>query len=54
LPEPALLVSRTLPPVQKVVGPDATIVGAAGGGLTCTITGADSTLQPLPSVKTTV
>ena len=43
---PALAVSVTLPPVQKVVGPPAVIV-AVGSGFTVTGVAADVALQPL-------
>ena len=40
----ALAVSVTMPPAQKVVGPDAVIVGAAGVGFTVTVVAADGAL----------
>jgi hypothetical protein len=50
LPVGELLVSVTSPPAQKLVGPDAEIVGAVGAGSTCTAIAADSVAQPLASV----
>ncbi len=47
LPEPLLLVSTTLPPAQKVVGPPALIVGVAGTGFTVTVVPALVALHPL-------
>ncbi len=41
LPDDAEEVSVTLPPGQKVVGPDGVIVGAGGIGLTVTTIGAE-------------
>jgi hypothetical protein len=49
-----LLLRVTLPPAQKVVGPDAVITGVAGRGLTVTTVGADVAVQPLASVTWTV
>jgi hypothetical protein len=49
-----LLVSTTLPPAQKVVGPPAAIVGVAGFGFTVTLVAALVALQPLPLVTVTV
>lgn len=49
-----LLVSVTLPPAQKVVGPPAEIVGVAGGGLTVTVVAAEVAAQPAASVTVTV
>ncbi len=49
-----LLFNVTLPPAQKVVGPDAVIVGVAGSGFTVTTVGADVAEQPLASVTWTV
>lgn len=47
LPLVLLLVSVTLPPVQKDVGPDALMVGVAGAAFTVTVTGtAVAELQP--------
>lgn len=41
------LVKVTLPPIQKLVGPDAEIVGVEGTGFTVTVTGtAVAELQP--------
>lgn len=40
-------VSTTEPPEQKVVGPLAVIVGAAGGGFTVTVEEAEAEAQPL-------
>ena len=37
----------TEPPAQKVVGPPAVIVGAAGSGFTVTVVAADAEVQPL-------
>jgi hypothetical protein len=42
--DPALEVNVTLPPVQKVNGPPAVIVGTAGIELTVTTVAADATL----------
>ena len=54
LPDALLEVSRTLPPLQNVVGPPGVIVGVAGIGLTVTVVAADGALlQPL-AVTTTV
>jgi hypothetical protein len=47
LPVALLLVSVTLPPAQKVVGPPALIVGVAGFGVTVTVVPALVALQPL-------
>jgi hypothetical protein len=41
---PALEVNVTLPPVQKVVGPPAVIVGVAGTALTVTIVAVEAAL----------
>ncbi len=41
---PALEVRVTLPPVQKVVGPPAVIVGCAGTGFTVTVLAAEGML----------
>lgn len=54
LPVNELLVSVTLPPAQKVVGPLAATVGVAGSGLTVTFVGAEVTAQPAASVTVTV
>jgi len=43
----------TLPPVQKVVGPDGVMV-AVGSGLTVTVCEAGAEVQPLASVVVTV
>ncbi len=45
--------SVTLPPWQKVVGPDAVMVGD-GLALTVTVTGAEVPLQPAPEVTLTL
>lgn len=50
---PLIAVSVTLPPVQKVVGPEATTVGS-GGAVTVTAIGVEVALQPLESVMVTV
>ena len=42
--DPALDVNVTLPPGQKVVGPPAVIVGAAGMALTVTTVAAETAL----------
>ena len=42
---PELDVSVTLPPAQKVVGPEAVIVGVAGKGFTVTTVAADGKLR---------
>jgi hypothetical protein len=47
LPVALLLVSVTLPPAQKVVGPPALIVGVVGFGVTVTVVPALVALQPL-------
>ncbi len=48
MPEALLDVSRTLPPVQNVVGPPGVTVGVAGIGLTVTVVAAEAALvQPL-------
>jgi hypothetical protein len=47
-------VNVTLPPVQKVVGPLAEIVGALGNGFTVMVDEAVEDVQPLPSVTFTV
>ena len=52
--EPALAVRVTLPPWQNVVGPEAVIVGAGGGGLTVTDTGAEEAEHPLALVTVTL
>jgi hypothetical protein len=44
LPEAALDVSVTLPPMQKVVGPEADMVGVAGRALTVTDVTSDGRL----------
>ena len=49
-----LLFSVTLPPAQKVVGPEAVITGVAGSGLTVTTVGAEVAVQPAPLVTWTV
>ena len=49
---PILDVRVTLPPVHKVIGPEAVIVGAAGRGFTVTTTGSDKGLSQ-PSVFVT-
>ena len=46
-------VKTTLPPVQKVVGPTALIVGVAGCATTVTVVGALVTEQPKPFVTVT-
>jgi hypothetical protein len=46
-------VSVTLPPAQKVVGPEAVML-AAGFALTVTAVDADVALQPLPFVTVTL
>jgi hypothetical protein len=51
---PALAVSVTLPPAQKVVGPPAVIAGVAGLALTVTAVAADVALQPLAFVTVTL
>ena len=52
---PALEVSVTLPPVQKVNGPPAVIVGVAGIVLTVTVVAAESAeVQPAAFVTCTV
>ena len=53
LPVALLLVSTTLPPAQKVVGPLAVIVGVAGIGFTTTLVAALVALQP-PLVTVTL
>lgn len=53
-PDRALDVSITLPPSQKVVGPFALITGAVGMGFSVTMAGAETPLQPLPSLYVTV
>ena len=53
--EPALEVSVTLPPAQKVVAPEAVIVGAAGRAFTVTTTGSEAGLShPFEFVTITV
>ncbi len=47
LPVALLLVSTTLPPAQKVVGPPAVIVGVVGFGFTVTVVPALVALHPL-------
>lgn len=47
-PEGAEEVSVTDPPVQKVVGPPATITGTLGEGFTVTTVGADAATHPEP------
>ena len=52
---PALDVSVTFPPAQKVVVPEAVMVGVAGNGFTVTVTGSDKGLShPLELVTLTV
>jgi hypothetical protein len=47
LPEALLLVRVTEPPEQKVVGPEAEMVGVAGTAFTVTVTGAEGAeVQP--------
>ena len=54
LPDALLEVSVTLPPSQKVVGPEGVMVGVGGIGLTVTVVDADGALgQPL-AVTTTL
>lgn len=53
-PLTALEVRVTLCPWQKVVGPEAEIVGVEGSGFTVNTTGADSVVHPEPSVTETV
>jgi hypothetical protein len=48
-----LLVSVTLPPLQKLVGPDAEMAGVGGIGSTWTAVVSETAEQPLPFVKTT-
>ena len=48
-----LEVSVTLPPVQKLVGPLAVIVGMAGPGFTVTTIGAENEEQPKMLVRRT-
>ena len=43
----------TLPPLQKLVGPDG-VITADGGGFTVTVVGAEVTLQPAASSTVTV
>ena len=50
---PALAVSVTVPPAQKVVGPDAVTV-ATGKGLTVTVVGEDVAEHPAVSNPVTV
>jgi hypothetical protein len=50
---PALAVSVTELPAQKVVGPPAAIV-AAGSGVTVTVFGGDVAAQPFACVTVTV
>jgi hypothetical protein len=48
-------VSVTLPPAQKVVAPEAVIVGVTGMGFTVTVVGSDAVLrQPNELVTCTV
>jgi hypothetical protein len=47
-------VNVTLPPVQKVTGPLAEIVGALGKGFTVMVDEAVEDVQPFPSVTLTV
>jgi hypothetical protein len=54
LPVAALDVSTTLPPGQKVSGPDAEIEGVDGIGLTVMVTAADGGLVHAPAVCVTV
>lgn len=44
-PELTLDVSVTLPPAQKVIGPEAVIVGVAGMGLTFTVVASEAGLK---------
>ena len=44
---PAVEVNVTLPPAQKVVGPEGVIVGVAGKAFTVTTVGAEVAVQPL-------
>jgi len=44
----------TLPPVQKEVGPLAVTVGAAGAGVTVTMTGADAADEQPPLTAVTL
>ncbi len=47
MPEGLLLVNVTDPPAQKVVGPDAEMLGVAGTAFTVTVTGAEGAeVQP--------
>ncbi len=50
---PAGAVRVMLPPAQKVVGPLGVIAGAGGFGLTVTVTGKETALQPFASVTRT-
>ncbi len=50
LPKATLEVKTTFPPAQKVVGPPAVTLGAAGIGFTVTTVGADVAVQPFTSV----
>jgi hypothetical protein len=50
---PPEAVSVTLPPVQKVVGPEGVMV-AVGSGLTVTVCDAGAEAQPLASVVVTM
>jgi hypothetical protein len=52
-PEAADEVNTTEPPVQKVVGPPAVIVGVAGFAFTAITVGAEVAEQPFPSVYVT-
>ena len=54
LPDAALDVNVTDPPVQNVVGPPGVIVGADGIGLIVTVTGEEGADEQLFSVSTTV
>ena len=51
--DPALAVNVTEPPAQKVVGPDALIVGA-GSAFTVIVVGDEAALQPLALVTVTL
>ena len=51
-PGEVLAVRITLPPVQKVVGPEAVIVGTAGVGETFTIVGVEvAEVHPAAMIK---
>ena len=43
----------TLPPSQKVVGPEAVMLGVDGMALTVTVVGAEDDEHPLPFVTVT-